>query len=126
MTLDQIDTDNMRLFLTRELRVNLIYGVLWGCAVAIFAYVFYTDEMLSLIMLFAMIITLLIAALAGILIPYFLDTIGRDPVMGSSVFLTAVTDSMGFFTLYSRYVSCLMVPESAFRDTDSIIIYRSL
>jgi Mg/Co/Ni transporter MgtE len=39
-----------------------------------------------------------IASVAGVLIPYGLHKLGRDPVMGSSVILTAITDSMGFFT----------------------------
>jgi len=38
------------------------------------------------------------AALAGIFIPFSTERFGRDPAVGSSVFLTFVTDSMGFFT----------------------------
>jgi magnesium transporter len=38
-----------------------------------------------------------VGALAGIFIPLAMDRFGRDPAMGSSVFLTFVTDSMGFF-----------------------------
>ncbi|MGQ0656941.1 MAG: magnesium transporter [Chromatiales bacterium] len=45
----------------------------------------------------AMMLNLLIGALAGALFPLSLHKTGRDPVMGSSVMLTAMTDSMGFF-----------------------------
>ena len=97
MSLGQINKGNLRLFLSKELLVSLINGLLWGLAVAVFSYIFYGNEQLSLIMLAAMITTLLIAALAGIIIPFTLESMGRDPVMGSSVLLTAVTDSTGFF-----------------------------
>jgi magnesium transporter len=52
---------------------------------------------LSLVLFFAMVACLLISAAAGVFIPYLLSRAGRDPVMGSSVLLTAVTDSAGFF-----------------------------
>jgi magnesium transporter len=42
-------------------------------------------------------LNLAIASVSGVLIPYGLYKLGRDPVMGSSVILTAITDSMGFF-----------------------------
>ena len=39
----------------------------------------------------------LVAATVGVLCPMILQRMGRDPVMGSSILLTAITDSMGFF-----------------------------
>jgi magnesium transporter len=45
----------------------------------------------------AMTLNLLLAALAGVLIPMTLLRLGRDPAMGSSVMITAMTDSGGFF-----------------------------
>lgn len=97
MTLDQLTRKNLNILFSKEVQVSLINGFLWGLAVALFAFIFYQNLMLSLIMLAAMVICLLVAAIAGILIPYALDSVGRDPVIGSSVLLTAVTDSMGFF-----------------------------
>jgi len=44
-----------------------------------------------------MTLNLLLAALMGVLIPMTLTRLGRDPAMGSSVMITAVTDSGGFF-----------------------------
>ena len=49
----------------------------------------------------AIALNLAIASVAGVLIPYGL---GRDPVMGSSVILTAITDSMGFFIFLRQRV----------------------
>lgn len=45
----------------------------------------------------AIVFNLLIAALAGLLVPLVLERLGRDPALGSSVLLTATTDSLGFF-----------------------------
>lgn len=52
----------------------------------------------------AMALNLAIASVAGVLIPYGLHKLGRDPVMGSSVILTAITDSMGFFIFLRQRV----------------------
>jgi len=48
-------------------------------------------------MALAMLLNLLVAALAGIFIPMALERMNRDPAIGSSVLLTFITDSMGFF-----------------------------
>ena len=48
-------------------------------------------------MALAMLLNLVVAALAGIFIPLAMERFGRDPAVGSSVFLTFITDSMGFF-----------------------------
>jgi magnesium transporter len=52
---------------------------------------------LGLVMTSAMLLNLLLGALVGILIPLAMQRMGRDPAIGSSVMLTAVTDSGGFF-----------------------------
>jgi magnesium transporter len=48
-------------------------------------------------MALAMLLNMIVAALAGILIPLTMERMNRDPALGSSVLLTATTDSMGFF-----------------------------
>ncbi len=97
LSLKQINRDNIFSFFVKEAHVGMVNGLLWGVAVAIFAYLFYGNEILSLVLFFAMVACLLISAAAGVFIPYLLSRAGRDPVMGSSVLLTAVTDSAGFF-----------------------------
>ena len=52
---------------------------------------------LGAVMMGAMLLNLLLAALAGIAVPVFLDRAGRDPAHGASVLLTFATDSCGFF-----------------------------
>ena len=96
MTLRQVNRANFRHFLWKELRISLINGALWGASMGAVAFLLYSQPALSLVMMMAMAANLAIAALAGALIPACLHYFGRDPVMGSSVLLTAVTDCMGF------------------------------
>jgi magnesium transporter len=58
---------------------------------------FYRRSTLGLVMMAAIILNLLIAAAIGVLVPLMLQRWGRDPAQGSSVLLTFMTDSMGFF-----------------------------
>ena len=63
-------------------------------------------------MLAAMALNLLIACLAGVFIPFGLKASGRDPVMGSSILLTAVTDSMGFLVFLGLAAAFLVPPNT--------------
>lgn len=59
--------------------------------------VLYGSWSLAAVMTGAMTLNLLMAALMGVLIPMTLARLGRDPAMGASVMITAMTDSGGFF-----------------------------
>lgn len=97
MALDQIATGNTSRLLTKELGVALINGVLWGGVIGLVAAWIYSSVPLGLVMIGAMTLNLLLAALMGVLIPMTLARLGRDPAMGASVMITAMTDSGGFF-----------------------------
>lgn len=97
LALNQINSSNFYHLLLKELGISLMNGALWGSVVGIFAYILYHHFPLSLVMIAAMVLNLLVASLAGVFIPIILHKLGRDPVIGSSILLTALTDSMGFF-----------------------------
>jgi magnesium transporter len=97
IALREINRGNVRHFLFKEIGVCLVNGVVWGTVIGLAAYLLYFDPGLSAVMIVATAGNLMIAALAGVFIPATLHYFGRDPVMGSSVLLTAVTDAMGFF-----------------------------
>ena len=97
MALDQLSTGNTSRLIRKELAVSLINGVVWGGVIGIVAWVLYDSWSLGLVMTAAMTLNLLLAALMGVLIPMTLVRMGRDPAMGASVMITAVTDSGGFF-----------------------------
>jgi magnesium transporter len=63
----------------------------------IVAVLLYRQLSLGIVMVVAMTLNLMLAALMGVLIPMTMIRLGRDPAVGSSVMITAVTDSGGFF-----------------------------
>jgi len=97
LALGQINPANTRRLMLKELGVALLNGVVWGMAVGVFAWILYDNIALGGVMALAMLLNLLLAALAGIFIPLIMERMNRDPALGSSVLLTATTDSMGFF-----------------------------
>jgi magnesium transporter len=96
IALGQVRSGSTRRLLTKEAGVSLLSGLVWGVVVAGFAFAFYHDIRLAAVMGSALLLNLMVAASAGVLIPLGLRSLGRDPALGSSIFLTATTDSMGF------------------------------
>jgi len=97
LSLDQITTQNTFYLFRKEIGVSFINGIVFGLAVGLFAYLLYHNLALSAVIACAMLLTLQVAAIVGIGVPMLLQRYGRDPALGSSVILTAMTDSMGFF-----------------------------
>lgn len=97
LALDQISYTSARRLLTKEVGVALLNGLIWGSIIGFVAWLLYRSVPLSIVMTAAMALNLLLAALMGVLIPMTLARFGRDPAMGSSVMITAMTDSGGFF-----------------------------
>ncbi len=97
LALGQVSTHNMQSLITKELGVSLLNGLLWGGVLGGIAYALYGSYQLGLVMMAAMTLNLLLAALMGVMIPLVMNKVGRDPAVGSSVLITAMTDSGGFF-----------------------------
>lgn len=97
LALGQITAANARRLILKELGVAVFNGIVWGAAVGLFAWLLYDNIALGGVMALAMMLNLLVAALAGTYIPILMSRMKRDPAIGSSVLLTATTDSMGFF-----------------------------
>lgn len=97
LALGQINAGNARKLFAKEMGVSGLNGLIWGSAVGLFAFLIYHSVSLGLVMTLAMVLNLLVAGLLGVLIPLTLHKFGRDPAAGSSVMITAITDSGGFF-----------------------------
>ena len=97
MALGQITPRNARALLKKELVISLLNGVVWGSIFGLFATVLYHSAPLGMVMMAAMTLNLIVAASFGVFIPMLLHRLGRDPAVGSSVLITAITDSGGFF-----------------------------
>lgn len=88
---------NSRLLFAKEISVALLNGLIWGGILGVIAFLIYGSPFLGLVMTAAMMLNLVLAAMMGVFIPLTLYKLGRDPALGSSVMITAVTDSGGFF-----------------------------
>jgi magnesium transporter len=88
---------NMMRVIVRESWVGLINGLVFGLLMGTVVLVWFGLGTLGLVIAAAMICNLMAAALAGILIPLALDRLGFDPAVSSGVFVTTVTDVVGFF-----------------------------
>ena len=76
--------------------IGMLNGVLFAVVTGFVGTLWFGDPMLGVVLAAAMIVNLIVAALAGILIPLGLDRAGIDPAVASSVFVTTVTDVVGF------------------------------
>ena len=97
LALGQISQPSARALLRKELVIALLNGVVWGGIIGVFAMLLYGSVSLGLVMTAAMTLNLLVAASFGVAIPLLMVKLGRDPAVGSSVLITAITDSGGFF-----------------------------
>jgi magnesium transporter len=83
--------------IARETAVGVLNGLLFAAIMGVVAYFWFGSTPLGLVIAAAMIVNLIVAALAGILIPLTLDRLEIDPAVASGVFVTTVTDVVGFF-----------------------------
>ena len=82
--------------LKKELGVALVNGLIWGSVMGLVSFALYHNVGIGLVMVAAMTLNLLLAAFLGVMIPVCLEKWGKDPARGSSVLITAFTDSGGF------------------------------
>ena len=84
--------------ITREALVGLMNGVLFAVVMGLVALLWFGNAELGVVIAAAMACNMLVAGLVGILIPITLDRYHIDPAVASGVFVTAVTDVVGFFS----------------------------
>lgn len=93
-----MDIYNAGRIIRREASVGLINGMVFAVLIGMVAGFWFHNAELGGIIASAMIINMMAAALGGILIPLLLDKFGADPAISSAVFVTTVTDVVGFFS----------------------------
>ena len=95
--LGHLGRGNRMWLLNREFIIALLNGLLWATLVAITAAVAFQDISLGLVIATAMVITIVIAAITGSLLPAILRHMNIDPAIAGGVVLTTITDVTGFF-----------------------------
>lgn len=88
---------NLMWLLNREFIIAAMNGLLWSVIVAVTAALAFQDIYLGLVIAAAMIITILVAAVSGSLLPTLLRQMNIDPAIAGGVVLTTITDVTGFF-----------------------------
>ena len=89
---------NYRRIINKEIVVSFYNGVLFALITGLFGWFWFDNFSLGVVLAFAMIVNIVIAGLSGILIPIGLNKLGIDPAIASTVFLTTITDVVGFFS----------------------------
>jgi magnesium transporter len=109
LALGQISGTNARKLFAKEIGVSALNGLIWGSIVGLFAFLIYHSWQLGAVMAGAMALSLMLAAVMGVTIPLVMQKLGRDPALGSSVIITAITDSGGFF-IFLGLATVFLVP----------------
>ncbi len=95
MALGQIDKSNARQILAKEVSVGILNGIGWAVVVAIVTVAWFGTWMVAAVIAAALTLNMIVAAVAGFIVPLTLKRIGVDPAIAGGVVLTTVTDVVG-------------------------------
>ena len=98
LTLEQINSSNIRWLFKRELAVSILNGIVLSVLVGLITYGWFKDLTIAILISCALVINLISSVIAGILVPLILRKFKQDPAIGGSVVVTTVTDVVGFFS----------------------------
>jgi len=108
LAMNQLTQSNTLRVLWREMRVALLNGVTVAALIG-GATAFIFQPMLGVVIACAVVINIITAGLAGVAVPVLFDRLDQDPAVASSVFVTMITDSMGFFAFLGLAVASGLV-----------------
>lgn len=97
LALHQLEHGKISTLMLKELGVAVVNGLIWGAALGVITVLLYGSVGMGGVMMLAILLNLLLAALMGVVIPLAMVKLERDPAVGSSVMITAITDTGGFF-----------------------------
>ncbi|MEQ9021371.1 MAG: magnesium transporter, partial [Pseudomonadales bacterium] len=98
IALGHIQKNNLKWLINREVLLGSVNGLLWALVIATVAGLWFGDPIISFIIACAMVINLVVAGLAGVLLPITLKSMRIDPALAGGVALTTITDIVGFVT----------------------------
>jgi|TARA_B100001741_G_scaffold113606_1_gene93487 magnesium transporter len=98
LTLEQINSSNIKWLFKRELAVSILNGIVLSVLVGFITYAWFQEITIALLISFALIINLVSSVFAGILVPLILRKFKQDPAISGSVVVTTVTDVVGFLS----------------------------
>ena len=93
---NDLTKNNFSQNILKEFNIGILNGIIFAIISALVVQVWFQDSLLSLIISMSMIVTMIVAGLFGILVPITLKKMNIDPAIASSVFVTTITDVIGF------------------------------
>jgi len=99
---------NLTRVVLREAGVGLVNGLIFAVVMGVVGVAWFGSPALGMVIAAAMVINLVIAGLAGILVPVALDRLSIDPALASGAFVTTVTDVVGFFAFLALAAAVLL------------------
>lgn len=109
LAMNQLTRSNSWRTIVREIWVALLNGITIALLLGLGAALVFSNVQLGLVIAAAMLINIVVAGLSGVVVPVLLDRAGQDPAVSSSVFLTMITDSMGFLAFLGLAVASGLV-----------------
>jgi magnesium transporter len=97
LSMRELDSFKIRRLILREMTVGLLNGLIFALLLGLLTWLRFFNPGLGLVIALAMVVNMIAAGTAGILIPVTLNRLKIDPAVASSVFVTTVTDVVGFF-----------------------------
>ena len=98
LTLEQINSSNLRWLFKRELAVSILNGIVLSVLVGLITFMWFGEIILAILISCALIINLISSVIAGIFVPLILRRLKQDPAIAGSVVVTTVTDVVGFLS----------------------------
>ncbi len=98
LALQEIDLGRAMPILKKEFTAGFVNGALIGAVAGLAAWAWHGNPWLGVVLGAAMIINIILGCVAGVVIPLSMRALGMDPAQSSSIFLTTITDVVGFFT----------------------------
>ena len=98
LTLEQINSSNLRWLFKRELAVSILNGIVLSVLVGLITFIWFGEIILAILISCALIINLISSVIAGIFVPLILRRLRQDPAIAGSVVVTTVTDVVGFLS----------------------------
>ncbi|HYG47073.1 MAG TPA: magnesium transporter [Allosphingosinicella sp.] len=109
LAMNQLTRSNTWRTIWREIRVALLNGLTIALLIGFVVGGVFVSPKLGAVIASAMLINIVVAGLAGVLVPVVLERFDQDPAVASSVFVTMITDSMGFFAFLGLAVASGLV-----------------
>jgi magnesium transporter len=109
LAMNQLTQSNTWRIVWREIRVAVLNGFTIALLIGMGVGLVFANAELGLVVACAMLVNIVVAGCVGVMVPVLLERFDQDPAVASSVFVTMITDSMGFFAFLGLAVASGMV-----------------